>query len=184
MSSLRQGPATSLSPCSRRSKGCMQRVRAPNPSFYLCHATQKPEGPLPATSVHVDPQQRPSVSRHQITWPLTSRRDLIASGAATYLATQAASLAAPYAAAAVVDPATTSSISSSSSSLPLVPRAQLAPGLSCSRVIKGCWQLSGGHTGESQTDRTSGQAAVEVSHCDVMKRWSNMQPLAAVESRY
>lgn len=31
----------------------------------------------------------------------------------------------------------------------------------CSAVIKGCWQLSGGHKGESSTDRTSGQKAVD-----------------------
>ena len=31
------------------------------------------------------------------------------------------------------------------SGLPRVPRTDLAPGLSISRVIKGNWQLSGGH---------------------------------------
>jgi len=49
--------------------------------------------------------------------------------------------------------------------LPSVPRASsplkhtrdLAP----SRVIKGCWQLSGGHRGDAAPDRTSGAAAVE-----------------------
>ena len=29
------------------------------------------------------------------------------------------------------------------------------------QVIKGCWQLSGGHHGEKGTDRTGGQAAVD-----------------------
>ncbi|WIA28486.1 hypothetical protein OEZ86_011029 [Tetradesmus obliquus] len=29
-----------------------------------------------------------------------------------------------------------------------------------SQVIKGCWQLSGGHKGDKQTDRTGGEAAV------------------------
>lgn len=42
-----------------------------------------------------------------------------------------------------------------------IPRAELAPGLMISRVVKGCWQLSGGHVGEKATDRTSGQAAVD-----------------------
>ena len=53
----------------------------------------------------------------------------------------------------------------SAADLPSVPRASsplkhtgnLAP----SRVIKGCWQLSGGHRGDAATDRTSGTAAVE-----------------------
>ena len=41
-----------------------------------------------------------------------------------------------------------------------IPRADLAPNLSISRVIKGCWQLSGGHGGDRSTDRTGGAAAV------------------------
>jgi hypothetical protein len=46
--------------------------------------------------------------------------------------------------------------------MPEVPFAQLAPGLNVTRVIKGCWQLSGGHHGDPATDRTVGTAAVEV----------------------
>jgi aryl-alcohol dehydrogenase-like predicted oxidoreductase len=42
-------------------------------------------------------------------------------------------------------------------SSPLKHTGNLAP----SRVIKGCWQLSGGHRGDAATDRTSGTAAVE-----------------------
>ncbi|PSC75888.1 aldo keto reductase isoform B [Micractinium conductrix] len=42
-----------------------------------------------------------------------------------------------------------------------IPRAELAPALGISRVVKGCWQLSGGHTGDRASDRTSGQAAVD-----------------------
>lgn len=34
-------------------------------------------------------------------------------------------------------------------------------GLPPPQVIKGCWQLSGGHKGEKTTDRTGGAAAVE-----------------------
>ena len=34
---------------------------------------------------------------------------------------------------------------SGAAELPQIPRADLAPGLSISRVIKGNWQLSGGH---------------------------------------
>jgi aryl-alcohol dehydrogenase-like predicted oxidoreductase len=30
-----------------------------------------------------------------------------------------------------------------------------------SQVIKGCWQLGGGHRGDPATDRTSGASAVE-----------------------
>jgi len=44
-----------------------------------------------------------------------------------------------------------------------MPTAPLpnVPGLEVSRVIKGCWQLSGAHKGDPATDRTSGKAAVE-----------------------
>uniref|UniRef100_A0A7S3RAK6 NADP-dependent oxidoreductase domain-containing protein n=1 Tax=Dunaliella tertiolecta TaxID=3047 RepID=A0A7S3RAK6_DUNTE len=42
-----------------------------------------------------------------------------------------------------------------------IPKAELADGLNISRVVKGCWQLSGGHRGDSATDRTSGQVAIE-----------------------
>lgn len=42
-----------------------------------------------------------------------------------------------------------------------IPKAELAPGLEISRIVKGCWQLSGGHVGERATDRTSGQAAID-----------------------
>lgn len=51
--------------------------------------------------------------------------------------------------------------------LPLVPHTPLAPGLDISKVIKGCWQLSGGHKGEKQTDRTGGEAAVKVGRAAV-----------------
>ena len=44
---------------------------------------------------------------------------------------------------------------------PLLARAELAPGLEVSRVVKGCWQLSGGHRGDARSDRTQGQKAVE-----------------------
>lgn len=40
-------------------------------------------------------------------------------------------------------------------------RATIAPELEISRVIKGCWQLSGAHRGEKASDRTAGVAAVE-----------------------
>lgn len=47
--------------------------------------------------------------------------------------------------------------------LPLaVPHVPLTPQLSISQVIKGCWQLSGGHKGEKETDRTAAAAAVQV----------------------
>lgn len=42
-----------------------------------------------------------------------------------------------------------------------VPTVELAPGFPISRIIKGCWQLSGGHRGERASDRTSGDAAVQ-----------------------
>ena len=48
--------------------------------------------------------------------------------------------------------------------LPLVPRASTPLKFSNevpSRIIKGCWQLSGGHRGDPSSDRTSGPAAVD-----------------------
>jgi aryl-alcohol dehydrogenase-like predicted oxidoreductase len=45
--------------------------------------------------------------------------------------------------------------------LPVIPTAPIIPGLSISRIIKGNWQLSGGHGGDRASDRTSGNAAVE-----------------------
>ena len=36
-----------------------------------------------------------------------------------------------------------------------------AEGLEVSRIIKGCWQLSGGHEGDRATNRTKGQAAID-----------------------
>ena len=51
-----------------------------------------------------------------------------------------------------------------STALPLVPRASTPLKFSNevpSRIIKGCWQLSGGHRGDPSSDRTSGPAAVD-----------------------
>jgi hypothetical protein len=48
--------------------------------------------------------------------------------------------------------------------LPLVPRASTPLKFSNevpSRIVKGCWQLSGGHRGDPSSDRTSGAAAVD-----------------------
>ena len=42
-----------------------------------------------------------------------------------------------------------------------IPTIQLSPDLEISRIIKGNWQLSGGHKGDRASDRTSGAAAVE-----------------------
>lgn len=44
-----------------------------------------------------------------------------------------------------------------------VPRTRISEDLEISKVIKGCWQLGGGHRG-GRNDRTSGQAAVEDIH--------------------
>lgn len=41
-----------------------------------------------------------------------------------------------------------------------MPQVELAPGLRVSKVIRGCWQLSGRHTGDPVSDRTSGAEAV------------------------
>jgi aryl-alcohol dehydrogenase-like predicted oxidoreductase len=42
----------------------------------------------------------------------------------------------------------------------LVPRAEVGT-LNVSRVVKGCWQLSGGHRGDRDSDRTVGKSAVD-----------------------
>mmetsp|Transcript_13859 Transcript_13859/g.34859 ORF Transcript_13859/g.34859 Transcript_13859/m.34859 type:complete len:408 (+) Transcript_13859:190-1413(+) len=42
-----------------------------------------------------------------------------------------------------------------------IARADVCPGLNISRVVKGCWQLSGGHRGDKGSDRTQGKSAVE-----------------------
>lgn len=44
-----------------------------------------------------------------------------------------------------------------------VPRTRISEDLEISKVIKGCWQLGGGHRG-GRSDRTSGHAAVEDIH--------------------
>lgn len=41
-----------------------------------------------------------------------------------------------------------------------IPRAEVCPGLEISRVVKGCWQLSGGHRGDKASDHTTGKSAV------------------------
>lgn len=48
-----------------------------------------------------------------------------------------------------------------SSVAPAIPTYEVAPDLSISRIIKGCWQLSGGHRGDRDSDRTTGGAAVD-----------------------
>lgn len=42
-----------------------------------------------------------------------------------------------------------------------LPKHKIAEGLEISQVIKGCWQLSGGHSGDRNTDRTRGAEAVQ-----------------------
>jgi len=54
-----------------------------------------------------------------------------------------------------------SSAAAQAAELPLVPTVEITPGLEISQVVKGCWQLSGGHAGDRATDRTSGKAAVQ-----------------------
>ncbi|KAG2435732.1 hypothetical protein HXX76_006929 [Chlamydomonas incerta] len=58
-------------------------------------------------------------------------------------------------------PALAAGVEAAAPLLGTVERIDLAQGLNISRVVKGCWQLSGGHKGAKETDRTGGQAAVE-----------------------
>jgi hypothetical protein len=148
--------ASSAVVCSRI-EGPKQLIHGHFSKSFTCHATQQPQHTSTTSTVQSDLQQRPPRPQQQ---PAISRRAVLSSSAAACL-----TATVPYAAAAAVadDSMTSTGSSTAVSTLPQVPKAQLAPGLSCSRVIKGCWQLSGGHVGESQTNRTSGQAAVEVS---------------------
>jgi hypothetical protein len=82
----------------------------------------------------------------------SSRRQLLAGTAAVLVGTTPVLKAA----AAAGDPA------GNVSTLPAVPGVALSPQLQVSKVIKGCWQLSGGHKGDRQTDRTAAAQAVEV----------------------
>eukprot|EP00879_Flechtneria_rotunda_P033789 GHRR01037569.1.p1 GENE.GHRR01037569.1~~GHRR01037569.1.p1 ORF type:complete len:153 (-),score=22.99 GHRR01037569.1:34-492(-) len=82
-----------------------------------------------------------------------SRRDGLGAVAALAAGTTVVAAASPSPALAAGEPVQI---------LPLVPHVPLTPGLNISRVIKGCWQLSGGHRGEQVTDRTAGQQAIEV----------------------
>jgi hypothetical protein len=76
---------------------------------------------------------------------LPARRELLAGGAALLGAGVLAPRGAPPALAADL-----------AAGLPLVPRgAPLgANAITPSAVIKGCWQLGGGHRGDAATDRT------------------------------
>jgi hypothetical protein len=84
----------------------------------------------------------------------TGRRELLASTAALIACAPAFKVAGAHAA---------DSVAAGAAALPTVPKAALTPELQISKVIKGCWQLSGGHKGDKQTDRTAAAAAVEVS---------------------
>ncbi len=48
-----------------------------------------------------------------------------------------------------------------SATVPKAASPLLGSDVTPSQVIKGCWQLSGGHSGDRDTDRTSGNAAVD-----------------------
>lgn len=61
-------------------------------------------------------------------------------------------------------PAAFAANDASATSLAMVPAAKGAlkfSGVVPSQVIKGCWQLGGGHRGDPASDRTSGASAVE-----------------------
>ena len=85
------------------------------------------------------------------------------------LSSYAAAMAAAMAAAIPLDRtagpfAVPNAFAANDTALPLVPRASTPLKFSNevpSRIIKGCWQLSGGHRGDPSSDRTSGAAAVD-----------------------
>ena len=85
------------------------------------------------------------------------------------LPSYAAAMAAAMAAAIPLDRtagpfAVPNAFAANEPALPLVPHAPTPLKFSKevpSRIIKGCWQLSGGHRGDPSSDRTSGAAAVD-----------------------
>ena len=81
----------------------------------------------------------------------TGRRDLLAGGLGV-----GASVWLPGSAEARVDASRANARAVPTTETPL-RGTRLTP----SRVIKGCWQLSGGHGGDRDSDRTKGDAAVE-----------------------
>lgn len=92
-----------------------------------------------------------------------SRRQVLLSTTAVGLGASSVSLGRAMPAAAAAGAAAGSA--APEGGLPLVPTVELATGhagasITISRVIKGCWQLSGGHAGERASDHTNGKAAV------------------------
>ena len=88
-----------------------------------------------------------------------SRRDVFAATAALAAAIPLDRASAPFAV-----PAAFAAMETAGSIPAKVPAAASPLKFSTStpsRVIKGCWQLGGGHRGDQATDRTSGAAAVE-----------------------
>lgn len=118
------------------------------PSSLRLHPSQRPFTPHRTHSCAVRSQQHTAASSTQ-----PNRRDLLLAGTSAAVLLSASTTLAPR---AVADPAATAN------QLPAVPKVALTPQLSVSRVIKGCWQLSGGHKGDRQSDRTGAAAAVEV----------------------
>jgi len=126
--------------------------------------------PGTTTAVAAAPHQSPpdsnaadSGSQHAAI--LQRRQLLTASAAAAAAATLWLPGAAPPASAAALAeaaaaPSAAAAGAAAAATLPLVPKAALTPNLSISKVIKGCWQLSGGHRGDRASDRTGGEAAV------------------------
>eukprot|EP00884_Botryococcus_braunii_P017314 jgi/Botrbrau1/4266/Bobra.0390s0006.1 len=80
---------------------------------------------------------------------LPSRRTVLA-----VTASQAASAAAPHVGLPTANAQDLEVLKPNAGSVD-IPHFPLAPDLQVSRVIKGCWQLSGGHRGDKSTDRTS-----------------------------
>eukprot|EP00798_Chlamydomonas_sp_ICE-L_P026774 gene26774-4357_t len=96
-------------------------------------------------------------SKHQADYLNINRRSALlaaAGGASTLI------LPGGYALASVAE-AVVPAITTTADAVSAIPSVEIAPGLNISRVVKGCWQLSGGHKGDASTDRTAGQFAVD-----------------------
>ncbi|GLI68097.1 hypothetical protein VaNZ11_012423, partial [Volvox africanus] len=120
------------------------------PSPHGCHSNAKDTGPV-TSSTRREVLKLVSIAGLMLSLPAAPVGGL--AGAPAHATTEAGPNAIAGAAVA--------SVAAAPAPGSLLERIDLAPDLNISRVVKGCWQLSGGHRGERQSDRTSGQAAVE-----------------------
>ena len=109
--------------------------------------------------------QAPISSTRHVYPPLVADLPRLSLSLSSYAAAMAAAMAAAIPLDRTAGPfAVPNAFAANEPALPLVPRVSTPLKFSNevpSRIIKGCWQLSGGHRGDPSSDRTSGPAAVD-----------------------